>query len=388
MPLRNALLTAALLSTAAAVPLYAQTGSQGSSGAAVYGSPTGIKMVQSALDREGYRSGSSDGIFGSETAQALANYQKDKNLEPTGNLTVTSLNCLNLPDVVTGEYRVSNQGQQQNQSGQGQSGQNQGQNQSSNNSNSNQEQSGNQGAPLYFGPSEIRIAQRALNSEGFDAGPVDGKEGSRLSNAVENFERSHNLQQTGNLTIAVLSELGVDKAIFTKTCQSGSQQASGNSQQSGANEQQQSSGSGHHSSNTNETGGGTPVYLNPGMVRLIKQRLNSDGFHTGSMSAGLNQQASNAISSFQKSRNLDPTGNITTDTLTALGLRGWYAGQMQNTASMQGERHANFQGGQAGQGGAAGNAPGESTGNPGGQGSRREALRGNQSQGNPQEGTR
>jgi murein L,D-transpeptidase YcbB/YkuD len=57
--------------------------------------------------------------------------------------------------------------------------------------------------------STVRDAQAALNSQGYDAGAVDGQWGPNTRAAVRRFQAERGLAQTGTLDSATLSALGV-----------------------------------------------------------------------------------------------------------------------------------------------------------------------------------
>lgn len=58
-----------------------------------------IKLVQNTLNNLGYDCGTPDGIAGSKTSSAIQNYQTDKGLSVTGNITDELLNSLGIVDV-------------------------------------------------------------------------------------------------------------------------------------------------------------------------------------------------------------------------------------------------------------------------------------------------
>ncbi len=58
--------------------------------------------------------------------------------------------------------------------------------------------------------STVRDAQAALNSQGYDAGAVDGQWGPNTQSAVRRFQTERGLAQTGKLDSATLNALGVN----------------------------------------------------------------------------------------------------------------------------------------------------------------------------------
>jgi hypothetical protein len=57
--------------------------------------------------------------------------------------------------------------------------------------------------------STVRDAQQALQSKGFDVGPIDGVMGPRTSAALREFQQQHGLKGSGRLDRETLSELNV-----------------------------------------------------------------------------------------------------------------------------------------------------------------------------------
>ncbi|MCB9091567.1 MAG: peptidoglycan-binding protein [Halobacteriovoraceae bacterium] len=58
----------------------------------------------------------------------------------------------------------------------------------------------------------IRKVQRALNIEGFSAGPVDGLYGARTAAAIRRFQRLNKLRITGTVNPETLDKLNIDYA--------------------------------------------------------------------------------------------------------------------------------------------------------------------------------
>ena len=73
-------------------PLGRQTRQQSARG------PETVKKVQAALAMEGYNPGQVDGEFTRETEEALKQAQKDKSLEPTGQLDHQTLAALGVTE--------------------------------------------------------------------------------------------------------------------------------------------------------------------------------------------------------------------------------------------------------------------------------------------------
>ena len=57
----------------------------------------------------------------------------------------------------------------------------------------------------------VRSAQVALNDQGYDAGPADGRFGPNTQSAVRRFQSERGLAQTGTLDSSTLSALGITR---------------------------------------------------------------------------------------------------------------------------------------------------------------------------------
>jgi murein L,D-transpeptidase YcbB/YkuD len=60
-----------------------------------------------------------------------------------------------------------------------------------------------------YDSSTIRNVQQALNSRGFNVGPIDGQYGAATQDAVRRFQAANGLPATGELNRSTLSALGV-----------------------------------------------------------------------------------------------------------------------------------------------------------------------------------
>jgi hypothetical protein len=65
------------------------------------------------------------------------------------------------------------------------------------------------GSATGYDASKIRAVQQALNSRGYNVGPIDGQFGASTQDALRRFQQASNLPATGELTPSTLSALGV-----------------------------------------------------------------------------------------------------------------------------------------------------------------------------------
>jgi peptidoglycan hydrolase-like protein with peptidoglycan-binding domain len=128
-----------------------------------------VRQAQQVLNKHGHRI-AADGIMGPRTQKALREFQKSENLEPTGRLNRQTLVALGLqaPDAAT-------QAQ----------------------------------APRYDRET-IRKAQSTLNHRGYHAGEANGVMTEQTRAALREFQKSENLDATGQLNPGTVAALGID----------------------------------------------------------------------------------------------------------------------------------------------------------------------------------
>jgi peptidoglycan hydrolase-like protein with peptidoglycan-binding domain len=128
----------------------------------------------------------------------------------------------------------------------------------------------------------VRTVQNRLKQLGFYDGPADGVWGPQMQLAVERFNRSKGLP-AGELTTASLDAMGLDARQFP-------------------------------------AGDGTAAALDRNVVRAVQRRLQRDGFYRGGVDGEWGPGTQAALERFQKERGLEPAGQLTPPTITALGL--------------------------------------------------------------------
>ncbi len=72
----------------------------GGGGTVLTVSPAEVRLVQQRLNQLGYDAGNVDGIWGKKTATAAYNYQQAAGMEPTGWLTLRTLQSLGLLNAI------------------------------------------------------------------------------------------------------------------------------------------------------------------------------------------------------------------------------------------------------------------------------------------------
>lgn len=139
-------------------------------------------------------------------------------------------------------------------------------------------------------PAAVQAVQDHLRHAGAYNGAIDGMWGSDSVVALQQFQASHQLQVTGQLNQATAAALGLDPQVLL-----GAQQAAVPPLP-------------------------PPDTLRPASVRAVQDRLRSLGFYTGGVDGVWGQSTQNAVGQFQQNRGLQPTGQLTPATVTAMGL--------------------------------------------------------------------
>jgi peptidoglycan hydrolase-like protein with peptidoglycan-binding domain len=145
-------------------------------------------------------------------------------------------------------------------------------------------------APIALSdPTDVRTVQNRLRQLNFYNGPADGVWGPSTQVALESFQRSKGLQ-VGQLNGATVAAMGLDASAFpTRTSAAPPATMAGNT-------------------------------LDRGVVRGIQQRLRQFGFYRGTSDGIWGPRTQSALTSFQRSRGLEATGQLNPTTISALGL--------------------------------------------------------------------
>lgn len=166
-------------------------------GTRIFVSPTHVAQIQHLLREQGFYKGEEDGVWGDGTATAANQYRMKHGLEASSGLDVALLRAMNaekapVPKLAPAATQRS------------------------------------AGVPLQAGPTALRALQKELTAQGIQAGNIDGEWGQNTQNAVREFQRKHELETTGTLTLPTLAALGIDiansKASF-EAREAGSDQA-------------------------------------------------------------------------------------------------------------------------------------------------------------------
>ena len=135
-------------------------------------------------------------------------------------------------------------------------------------------------------PTDVRTVQNRLRQLHYYDGPADGVWGRDTQAAVERFQQSRGLR-VGQVDQSTIAAMGLDARAFqTRTA-------------------------------ANEAGG---VPLDPAVVRGVQRRLRQLGYYHGPADGVWGARTQEAMERFQRSRGLEPTGDLNPMTASALGL--------------------------------------------------------------------
>jgi peptidoglycan hydrolase-like protein with peptidoglycan-binding domain len=153
--------------------------SPASRGTPIYVSPVHVAQIQHLLREQGYYDGQIDGVWGEGTAAAANKYRQEHGIEATPALDISLLKAMNaerapVPKLAPGATDRAT------------------------------------GVPLMAGPTALRSLQKELSAQGIATGNIDGAWGEDTKRGVKEFQRKHDLEQTGTLTLPTLAALGID----------------------------------------------------------------------------------------------------------------------------------------------------------------------------------
>jgi peptidoglycan hydrolase-like protein with peptidoglycan-binding domain len=137
----------------------------------------------------------------------------------------------------------------------------------------------------------VQSVQDRLHQAGAYTGRIDGIWGADSQAALERFQQAHQLQVTGQLNQATAATLGLDPGTLTATPAA--------------------------------VPAAPPPpadHLLPASVRAVQARLGSLGFYSGAVDGVWGGATQAAIENLQRTRGLQPDGQLGPATITAMGL--------------------------------------------------------------------
>ncbi len=155
-------------------------------------------------------------------------------------------------------------------------------------------------APITLNdPTDVRTVQNRLRQLNFFSQPADGIWGSSTQVALENFQRARGLP-VGQMNAATITALGLNVSDFpARPATSAAAPATGGVAAGDV-----------RSAST----------LDRNVIRSIQQRLRQQGFLSAASDGVWGPRTQNALVRFQQSRGIEPNGQLTPATISALGL--------------------------------------------------------------------
>jgi peptidoglycan hydrolase-like protein with peptidoglycan-binding domain len=140
----------------------------GAQSQSVLSSYDSIRAAQIALRDRNYYNGPINGAMNQATREAIRNFQQDRNLATTGELTLSTARALGIPIDV-----------------------------------------GGQSTQVFTSAEAIRFAQMSLRDRGYYTGPINGTMTQTTRGAIREFQRERNLTMSGELDLRTARELGI-----------------------------------------------------------------------------------------------------------------------------------------------------------------------------------
>jgi peptidoglycan hydrolase-like protein with peptidoglycan-binding domain len=134
-----------------------------------------VRAVQQSLARQGFQTGSADGVWGERTRTAIGNFQRARGMPASGELDAYTLSALGL---LPGGERMQPL------------------------------PAGQLPTPATLDAAAIRMIQQALRQRGQEV-DVDGQWGERTAAALREFQRMQGLEPRGEPDVYTLSALGL-----------------------------------------------------------------------------------------------------------------------------------------------------------------------------------
>ena len=202
-----------------------------------------VRDTQQRLSELGFYDGAVDGVWGPETRAAVERFQRNRGLAVTGDLSPRTTAALRAaPPVSTAAAQATD-------------------------------------------PTSVRTVQNRLRQLGFFNAPADGVWGPSTQVALENFQRAHGLDMSGQLTPPTLSAMGFEPGSFPP--------------RGTANAAEQ---------------------LDPAVVQSAQRELRRLGFYRGAADGAWGPRSQEALARFQQSRGVQASGEFNPATLSALGF--------------------------------------------------------------------
>ena len=247
-------------------------------GAPLYVSPGVVQLVQQKLSDMGYPVPTISGAWGTNTAAAVAQFQRKQGLDAGGDLDELTLTALGMPEVLRGELPQGADAQV------------------------SESAAAAGGAPLSASPRLTRVIQHKLTQAGFPTHNVFGIWIREIDNAARNFQKAKGLDITNSLDLSLIHALDVLDSLLTP--------------QPG---KLPSDAIVEILSEETVLLTGAPISVSATGIRQVQTALAKHGLKIAADGKWSDAMAE-AVKTFQAAQKLEPTGRLNLRTLRALGF--------------------------------------------------------------------
>lgn len=247
-------------------------------GAPLYLSPGVVQVVQQKLADMGYPVPTISGAWGTNSAAAVAQFQRKQGLDAGGDLDEVTLTALGMPEVLRGELPPGGDAAV------------------------SESAAAAGGAPLSASPRLTRVIQHKLTQAGFPTHNVFGIWIREIDNAARNFQKAKGLDITNSLDLSLIHALDVLDSLLNP--------------QPG---KLPSDAVVEILSEETVLMTGAPLSVSAVGIRQVQGALGKHG-HKIAADGKWSDAMADALKKFQAEQKLEPTGLLNLRTLRALGF--------------------------------------------------------------------
>lgn len=276
-----------------------------------------MRRIQHALNEAGFDAGSVDGVYGRRTGAALCGFQKTHGLEPSGGVTLATMQKLGVAaeplrgsNDATGEADAAN------------------------------------AVPVMIGRATIRKVQQAMADAGHGWKGVDGMWTTTFSHALRRWQAAEGLEPTGTITLATLAAVGrpdhgagpelasdenggstmAEEDLLAEAVAAAGPDATAtdatveDEEPALAADEPDPAKVDCDAASAHNDPYVTQLYLDPSAVRRIERVLGDGGHKPGRPDGVFDTRTSYGLVRFQKAQGIEATGTLTIRTVGELGF--------------------------------------------------------------------
>ncbi len=268
-------------------------------GVQLFISPTNLQQIQEALQNQGFKVGTADGMLGEQTQQAIQDFQKEKGFASTGHVTLGVLEQLGMTQMIADLGFIEEPGYPELEGNMDKRV-------------AQMERAGmdvktttieeNEMAQQMPQKEEVTEDERRIAR--LEAGGMDVETEMADESGMESQIARQNQSETDR-QVARLEEAGMDIKTAPAPSNEASQGMRGYYGEAG-------------SKPINIMQTGAPLFAGPDVIRQVQTALNEDGYKTGNTEGKWSEATALAIGRYQSEHDLASTGTLTLATLNKL----------------------------------------------------------------------